>query len=118
MSQIVSEIDFNADEFIKAVTDALEAEVNKGGKSVADRKKENEKEEKENMKRIAEEEAKAKEEKKLEDIKAEIIEFFTTNKTNIDVIKPALDICREHGFSNPIEIDNISVAKKVLSACK
>lgn len=118
MSQICSEINFNADEFIKAMTDALEAEVKKGGKSVEDRKKENEKEEKANMKRIAEEEAKAKSEKELEEIKSEIVEFFNNNKTNLDVIKPVLKICKEGNYSNPMEIDNIEFAKKVLKACK
>lgn len=118
MSQIVNEINFDADEFIKAMTDALEAEVKKGGKSVNDRKKENEKEEKANMKRIAEAEKAAKEEKKLEEVKAEIVEFFMANKTNIDVIKPVLEICKKNGFNNPNEIDNLEVAKKVIAACK
>ena len=118
MSQIVNEIDFDADEFIKAMTDALEAEVKKGGKSVEDRKKENEKEEKANMKRIAEAEVAAKAEKKLDDIKAEIVNFFVENKTNIDAIKPALEICKNNGFNNPNEIDDIKVAKEVLAACK
>lgn len=118
MSQIVSEINFDADEFIKAMTDALEAEVKKGGKSVEDRKKDNEKEEVENMKRIAEAEVKAKKEKNLDELKTKIIEFFTVNKTNIEVIKPILELCRENGFNNPNEINDISVAKKVLAACK
>ena len=118
MSQIVNEIDFDADEFIKAMVDALEAEVKKGGKSVEDRKKENEKEEKANMKRIAEAEAKAKAEKNLDEVKSEIIEFFSANKTNLDVIKPVLELLRENGFNNPNEINDISIAKKVLAACK
>ena len=118
MSQIVNEINFDADEFIKAMTDALEAEVKKGGKSVADRKKENEKEEKANMKRIAEAEVKAKAEKNLDEAKSEIIEFFTANKTNLDVVKPVLEVIRENGFNNPADINNIDVAKKVLAACK
>lgn len=118
MSQIVSEINFDADEFIKAMTDALEAEVKKGGKSVEDRKKENEKEEAENLRRIAEAEKTARIQKELEEIKAEIVEFFNNNKTNLDVIKPVLKICKDNGFSNPTEIDDISIAKKVLDACK
>lgn len=118
MSQIVSEIDFDADEFIKAMRDALEAEVKKSGKSVEDRKAENEKEEAENLKRIAEAEAAAKIEKQLNEIKSEIIEFFTENKTNIDVIRPVLELCRECGFSNPQEIDDLEVAKKVLKMCR
>lgn len=118
MSQIVSEINFDADEFIKAMTDALEAEVKKGGKSVEDRKKENEKEEKANMERIAEAEVKAKADRNLDEVKTEIIKFFTENKTNLAVIKPVLDICKDGGYNNPNEIDNIDFAKKVLDACK
>lgn len=118
MSQICSEINFDADEFIEAMKNALEAEVKKGGKSVEDRKKENDKEEKANMKRIAEAEVKAKAKKNLEEVKGEIVEFFTANKTNLDVIKPVLELCRENGFSNPNEIDDVNMAKKILDACK
>lgn len=118
MSQIANEINFDADEFIEAMKNALEAEVKKGGKSIDDRKKENEKEEKENMKRIAEAETKAKAEKKIDEVKAEIVAFFVENKTNLDAIKPALAICKENGFNNPNEIDDIDVAKKVLAVCK
>lgn len=118
MSQIVNEINFDPDEFIKAMTDALEAEVKKGGKSVADRKKENEKEEVENMNRIAEAEKKAKAEKSLDEVKAEIVNFFTANKTDMDKIKPVLELCRANGFSNPNEIDSIDIAKEILESCK
>lgn len=118
MSQIVSEINFDADEFIEAMRNALEAEVKKGGKSIDDRKKENEKEEKETMKRLAEEEVKAKAEKELDEIKAQIVEFFNNNKTNMDVIKPVLKVCKDNGYGNPTEIDDIKIAKKVLAACE
>lgn len=118
MGQICNEINFDADEFIKAMTDALEAAVKNGGKSVEDRKKENEKEEAENMKRIAEAETKAKTEKELEEIKSKIVKFFVENKENVDVIKPVLTICKENGFDNPNEIDDLKIAKKVLAACK
>lgn len=118
MSQICSEINFDADEFIEAMRNALEAEVRKGGKSVDARKVENDKEEAENLKRIAEVEAKAKLEKELEEMKAKIVEFFNNNKTDLDVIKPVLKICKDNGFGNPTEIDDISIAKKVLAACK
>lgn len=118
MSQIVNEIDFDADEFIKAMQDALEAEVKKGGKSVADRKKENEAEEKAEMKRIAEAEVAAKAKKNLDEVKAEIVEFFKTNVNNRNVLVPALEICKKHGYNNPKEIDNLEIAEKVLAACK
>lgn len=117
MSQIVNEIDFDADEFIKAMTNALEAEVKKGGKSVDERKKENEKEEIENMKRIAKAEEKAKIERELNDTKSKIIEFFTENKNNIEVIKPVLELCKKLGANNPAEITDLDIAKKVWTAC-
>jgi GTPase SAR1 family protein len=118
MSQIVSEINFDADEFIKAMTDALEAEVKKGGKSVEDRKKENEKDEADKLKRIAEAEEAARAQKDLDAIKSEIVTFFTENKKDLDKIKPVLDLCRENNFNNPMEIDDLAVAKKVIAACK
>jgi hypothetical protein len=118
MSQIVNEIDFDADEFIKAMKDALEAEVKKGGKSVEDRKKENEKDEAEALKRIAEAEVKTKTEKSIDEVKGKIVEFFVKNKTDIDALKPALEICKKHGYSNPKDIDDLDVAKEVLGACK
>lgn len=118
MGSIANEINFDADEFIEAMRNALEAEVKKGGKSVEDRKVENEKEEAENLKRIAEAEANAKSQKELGEIKEEIVAFFIENKNNIDVVKPVLEICKNNGFGNPNEIDNLEVAKEVLAACK
>ncbi len=117
-SDIVPEIDLDADEFIKAVTDAIKAEINKKGVSVEDRKKENDKEDAEKLKRIAEAEEAARVEKELSKTKTEIVEFFTANKTDMAKIKPVLELCRANGFSNPNEIDNIDIAKKVLNACK
>lgn len=115
---IVPEINLDADEFIEAITDAIKAEINKNGVSVEERKKENDKEDAEKLKRIAEAEETARVEKKLNEIKAEIIEFFMNNKTNVDAIKPALEVCKKSGFSNPNEIDDLKVAEKVLATCK
>ena len=117
-SNIVPEIDLDADEFIAAITDAIKAEINKNGVSVEDRKKENDKEDAENLKRIAEAEKAARIQRELDEIKSKIVEFFNDNKTNLDIIKPVLKICKDNGFSNPTEIDNITVATKVLDACK
>ena len=117
-SDIVPEINLDADEFIAAITDAIKAEISKNGVSVEDRKKENDKEEAENLKRIAEAEKAARIQKELDDIKSKIIKFFMENKTNIEAIKPALELCKDEGFSNPNEIDNIESAKKVFKACK
>ena len=117
-SDIVPEINLDPDEFIEAITDAIKAEISKNGVSVEDRKKENDKEEAENLKRIAEAEKAARVRKELDEIIAEIVNFCNENKANLDIIKPALKICKDNGFSNPKEIDSIEVAKKVLAACK
>lgn len=117
-ADIVPEIEFSSTEFIKALEDAIRAEINKSGKSFEEAKADRKAKAKVEEKRIADAEVKAKAEKKLDEIKAEIIEFFTANKTNMSVIKPVLELCRENGFNNPNEIDNIDIAKKVLAACK
>lgn len=117
-SDIVPEINLDSDEFINAITEAIKAEINKGGTSVEDRKKENDKEDAEKLKRIAEAEEAARVEKKLNEAKAKIVEFCMNNKTNTDAIKPVLELCRENGFGNPNEIDSLDVAKKVLAVCK
>lgn len=115
MSQICSEIDFDADEFIKAMTDALEAEVKKCGKSVDERQKEDAKRESEELKRIAETEERNRQKKELDSIVDKIVDFFAENKTNVDVIKPVLAKVRELNYSNPKEIDNIEDAKVILA---
>lgn len=116
-ANITPEIEFSSTAFIKALEDAIKAEINKSGKSFEEAKADRDAKEKIEAKRIAEAEAAAKIEKQLNEIKSEIIEFFTENKNNIDVIKPVLEMCRECGFSNPQEIDDLEVAKKVLKMC-
>ena len=117
-SDIVDKIPMDVDAFIKAITDAIAVEQKKSGKTIEETQKEQATAEKEKMKRIAEAESKAKTEKELEETKTKIIEFFTANKTDIDVIKPVLELCRKHGFNNPNEIDTVSVANEILAACK
>ena len=111
-------VDLNADAFIDAIENAIQKLIDKSSMSEDDIKKHYQKEEKENLKRIAEAEAKAKAEKNLNEVKSQIVNFFVANKTNIDAIKPVLAICKENGYSNPQEIDDLAVAKKVLESCK
>lgn len=117
-ADIVPEIDFNVDDLIKAMKDAIQSEASKSGKSIkvleAEQKAEAEAEEN----RIAEAEENARVEKELNKIKAEIVNFFTANKTDMDKIKPVLELCRKHGYSNPNEIDSIDIAKEILESCK
>ena len=116
-SDIVPEINLDPDEFIAAITDAIKAEISKNGVSVEDRKKENDKEDAEKLKRIAEAERAARIQKELEEIKEKIVAFCNDNKTNLDVVRPVLKVCKDNGFDNPKEIDDVVIAKKVLAAC-
>ena len=117
-ADITPVIEFSADEFIKALENAIKAELSKGSKSFEEAESEQKVKASENLKRIAEAEKAARIEKELDGIKEEIVAFFVANKTNIDVIKPVLEILKSNGFNNPNEIDDISIAKKVLKACK
>lgn len=115
MSQIIEEINFDPDEFIKAITNALEAEVTKSGKSVDDREKEDAKREKETAKRVAEQEEQAKSQAAVDDVVAQIVDFFTENKSDIAKIKPVLAAVKNLGYDNPKSIDNVEDANKILA---
>ena len=117
-ADIVAEIDFNVNDFINAMKDAIKKEASKGDKSIEDLEVEQKAEAKEEEKRIAEAEKNAKKQKELEEVKTKIVEFFTANKTNMDVIKPVLEMCRDNGFNNPSEITDLDIAKKILKACE
>lgn len=117
-NEIKETINLDADEFIEAITDAIKAEINKKGVSLEERKKENEKEDAENLKRIAEAEEAARIKRELDSVKVEIIDFFTENKTDLEVIKPVLEKCRELGYTNPAEISDIKDAKTILNMIK
>lgn len=116
-ADIVPSIPLNAEALVKAITDAIIAEQSKSGVSVEDAKKKQAEAEVKRMKRIAEAEKKAKAEKELSSIVGEIVAFFNANKTQIDIIKPILDKCREMGYSNPTEILSIEDAEKIRAMC-
>ena len=115
MSQIVEEIDFDPDEFIKALTDALKAEVEKGSKSIDARVKEDAKREKELEKRVAEQEEQAKSQAAVDEVVSQIVDFFTENKSDIAKIKPVLTAVKNLGYDNPKSIDNVEDANKILA---
>ena len=117
-AEITPVIEFSSDEFIKALENAIKAELSKGNKSFEKLEEEQKAKAELEEKRIAEAEKAAREEKELSEVKSKIVEFFTANKTDMAKIKPVLEMCREAGYNNPNEIDNIETAKKVLNACK
>lgn len=112
-SNIKETINLDVDEFIEAITDAIKTEINKNGVTVEERKKENDKEETENLKRIAEAEANAKIEKQLDELKSKIVEYITENKTNMAVVKPILEKCNEYGYKNPMQITDLEAMKTI-----
>lgn len=117
-AEITPVIEFSADEFIKALENAIKAELSKGNKSFEDAQSEQKIKDEEEAKRIAEAEEAARKAKELDEVKGKIVAFFTANKTDMTKIKPVLELCRENGYNNPTEIDDLKVAKKVLAACK
>lgn len=114
-ADIVDKIPLDADELIKALTDAIKAEASKSGKSIEDIKKQQDKAAKAKEKRIAEAEKSKKSKKELDERISQIVDFFAENKTNLDVIKPVLAKIKELGYSNPREIDNIDDANTILA---
>lgn len=117
-AEIIDEIPFDADEFIKALTDAIEIEFNKSGQTITEAKKEQSKIEKAKEKKAIEAEKKAKSERELEDTIEAIVDFFQNNKSNLDVIKPILKEIKSLGYDKPQSISDLDDAKKVLSLCK
>lgn len=112
-SNIKETINLDVDEFIEAITNAIKTEINKNGVTVEERKKENDKEEAENLKRIAEAESNAKIEKQLDELKSKIVEYITENKTNMAVVKPILEKCNEYGYKNPMQITDLEAMKTI-----
>ena len=117
-AEVVPEIDFNVDDFIQAMKDAIQKEATKSDKSIDELKAEQAAKEAEELKRIAEAEEKAKLQKELEKVISGIVDFFTENKTNVEAIKPIMAKVRELGYDNPKEITDIKDAKAVLAMCK
>lgn len=74
LKYIVEEVPFEADEFINAITDALKKEAESKGVSIAERKKEDAKREKQAEKQAKENSLKAKKYKVDEDMNEELID--------------------------------------------
>lgn len=119
-ADIVPEIPLDADAFIKAITDAIMSEQNKSGRPVEEVKAEQDALAAAEAKRVAEAEAKAKAEanaeKELEETKAEILRFCQEAATagDNDILMGIINQCNAHGYSNPREIDDLAVAKKIV----
>lgn len=114
-ADIVPEIPFDSDALIQALTDAIKSEQSKSGVSLDTAKKKQAKQEKELEKRVAEQEEQAKSQAAVDDVVAQIVDFFTENKSDIAKIKPVLAAVKNLGYDNPKSIDNIEDANKILA---
>lgn len=113
-SDIVDEIECDADEFIKAITDAIKSEQSKSGKSFEEAEKEQKKLEKKQAAKIAKAEAEANDKKQVDVAVEQIVEWVVENKSNVDAIKSVIAKVKELGYSNPKEIDKLDDAKVIL----
>ena len=115
---IVDDIPLDADEFINALTEAIETEAKKSGKSISETKKEQAKTEKAKVEKAKAVQSKAKSEHKLSDDIEEIMNFFQSNRDNLDKIKPVLAEIKELGYDKPQSISTVEDAKRILDMCK
>lgn len=114
-ADIVPEIPFDSDALIQAFTDAIKSEQSKSGVSFDTAKKKQDKAKKELEKRVAEQEDQAKSQAAVDDVVAQIVDFFTENKSDIAKIKPVLAAVKNLGYDNPKSIDNVEDANKILA---
>ena len=106
-ADIVESIPLNSDALIKAISDAIKAELSKSGKSFDDAKKEQQKQEEEKFKKL-------EQDKELNELLDAIKIFIQENRSNMDVVNVIMDKSRELGYDNPMAITNIDDAKTFL----
>lgn len=117
-AEIIPEIPFDVDMLIKALEDAIKAEQSKSGKTFETTQKEQADEEAKKLKAVAKAEEDNKVKKELDEKINIITEFIKENKSDMELIKPILDLGKELGFANPTLVDNIKDANKILKLIK
>ena len=106
-ANIAESIPLDSDELIKAITDAIKAELSKSGKTYEDAKSEQEKKNEEHFKEL---EVKQQLEKSLTTIK----EYFTSIREDTDKVKKVMGKVKELGYTNPMEISNLDDVNALL----
>lgn len=116
-ANIVPEVEMDADALIKAMNDAILSEQGKSGMSLEETKEVQKKAAKKEAERIAKREEENRPAKELKSIISEIAEFVTENLNagNKEALNVVMSACKEHGYANPKEIDDLEVAKKILA---
>lgn len=114
-ANIIPEIDLDADQLIQAIRDAIMNEQKKSGTSLEETQAQQEAKAQAEAEKIAERETANKSQKKLDEVKGQIMDFFVTNKSNLDVVRPVLKKCKELGYDNPSGIASLKDAKTILA---
>lgn len=115
-SHIKQEIDFDADEFINAIVDAIKYEIESKGKSLDERKTEEAEIVKENARRIADAEAANKAKRELESAISNIVAYCSENARDMDKVMPVVMKIRTLGYEsgNPNDIASLADAMSVI----
>lgn len=116
-ADIIDDIPMDADEFIRALTNAIEAESKKSGKSLSETKKEQDDIAQKKATRVAEVESKARAEHELADVLDKIVDYFQEHRTQVDVVKPIMTAIKEMGYDKPQSISKIEDAREILALC-
>ena len=114
-SNIVPEIECDVDQFIKAITDAIDAEAKKGGQDIEASKAEQAAALAKRTKEIAEAEAKHKQQKELDTIISSLKDWIQSNKPNPDKVKALIAKSKDLGIANPLDVASLEDAKTLLA---
>lgn len=114
LGYITEEVNWDANEVINAIKNAILKEKQTYGISVEEANKQQK--EKDNIvcKKAKEEENK----NKRDSIVKQIVKFVSENKNDIETVSRIIQVCKQHGFSNPTEIKTLEQAEEILSFCK
>ena len=112
-------IDLDPDAFINAIENAIQKLIDKSSVSADEIKQHYATEEAENMKKLAEAEmaakAKAQESAEVAELMKSVSVYIKDNKSTLSKIQPFLSLAKELGYSNPLEVDNLADAKKMVA---
>ena len=114
-ADIVPEIPLDADAFIEALQNAIDSELNDKSVDIKKRDKEDKAIAKARDEKVKAQEEENRSKKELETVISSIIDACKADK---DLAKNVVKECKELGYSNPKEVDELEVAKKLLAMCE
>lgn len=113
-----SEINFDVDEFINAIVEAIKNEKKRGGGNFDKDLKEEKVEKKKAEEIVKKKEENEKVKKQVDTVVDAIISFISNNSDNLDLVKDVKKTLEEIGLVSPKDINNLADAKKLWSVVK